>query len=362
MIRLGGPAVDDREIAAVSEALRSGVLSTGEIVGEFESDCAAIAGRETAAAVSSGSVALELALNVSDLSDGAGIVVSPYNCAAVLYSILHEDLVPVFADIDPMTFNLDPEAVEAAIKASAVPIEAVLVAHLFGQPSKMDEIERVAEHHGLVLIDDFAQAIGAKFRGQLAGSFGDMGVASFGATKNVTTAEGGVVVSDDTQLIDRIRTLRSNTNPPVAGETLRSVRMNDLEAAIGREQVKKYDDIVGRKRAVASLYDGRLEGIVETPTALDDRTHVYHGYPIRSPLRDDLSSYLGEHDIESTAVYDTPLYDYSHVESPADNEVAFPHTERAASEVLLLPIHGSLTTDDARTVADTITNFFENEA
>lgn len=360
MIRLGNPAVGEAEIAAVSEAIRAGTLSTGDIVDDFEMECADLAGRAHAAAVASGSIALELAIHTSDLTPGAGILVSPFNCAAVLYSVLREGCTPVFADIDPETYNLAPGTAEAAADAADQPVEAIVAAHLYGQPCEMDALERLAEQRGLTLIEDYAQAVGAEYRGSPAGSFGDVGVASFGATKNLTTAEGGVVVSDTAQRIDRVRSIRSNTNPPIEGETLRSVRMNDLEAAIGREQISKYDDIIARKRAISTIYDERLSDVVKTPVYRDHATHVFHGYPIRTPQRDALLNFLAGRDIESAAVYDTPLYEYPQVEAPNDPTTAYPHTQQAVGEVLLLPIHGSLSREDANAVADGVEVFFED--
>jgi len=359
VIELGSPRIDDRELAAVREQLASGDLSTGDVVADFEDDCAQLAGRDHAVAVASGSVALELALHTADLVPGSGVVVSPYNCGAVLFSLLREDLVPVFADVDPDTYGLDPHAAIDAIEASDESVEAILAVHLYGLPCSIGELDSVAADRELTLIEDFAQAPGARVGDRPVGSFGDVGVASFGATKNITTAEGGVVVTDDESIASRVRALRSNT-----GETTdavpRSVRMNDLEAAIGREQVAKYDEILETKRSVARIYDERLPDDVQRAPRSEGDTHVFHGYPIMSEQRAELSAFLADRDVASAAVYDTPLYDYPHVgghgSAPADR---FPETRRLAETVLLLPIHGSMSEADARTVADAVSAFFE---
>lgn len=358
MIRLGSPRIDRREIDAVEDLLRSGTLSTGEVVEAFETDVADLAGREHAAAVCSGGVALEMAFEASGVSPGTGVLVSPFNCGAVLDALLRANVVPVFADVDPETYGLDPAAAERAIEAASVPVEGVLAVHLYGQPCDAVELERLAERHDLVLVEDFAQAPGAVHRDRPAGSFGDVGVVSFGATKNLTTAEGGAIVADDVSVVEAVRALRSGECTD--GDAVpRSVRMNDLEAAIGRAQIEKYDEILRAKQSAASKYDEELPDAVQAPTAASDRTHVYHGYPIRTGRRDELSAFLAERDIQSAAVYDALLSEYpraaSRTEAPTGNLV---EARRAADEVLLIPVHGSITDAEARRVAAAVSAFF----
>lgn len=357
-IPFGSPRIGDREVAAVEAQLRSGDLSTGDVVGEFEAECAALAGRDHAAAVASGSVALELALEVADIDNGAGVVVSPYNCGAVLFSVLRTGAVPVFANLDPGTYGLDPGATVEAIEAADVRVDAILPVHLYGLPCKVDALERIATDRNLVLVEDFAQAPGARRDGRPAGSFGEVGVASFGATKNVTTAEGGVVVSDDRSLVEAVEARRSSAGG-VTDVVPRSVRMNDVEAAIGCEQLSKYDEILDAKRTAARIYDDRLPDDLVLPPTADDATHVYHGYPVLTDRRDELADFLAGRGIESAAVYDTPLHEYPQVDPPShDSSETFPESRRVADRVLLVPIHGSITAEDAHTVADAVVDFF----
>lgn len=357
MIPLGDPPIDDREIDAVEAALRTGDLSTGTIVERFEADIANLATRTHAAAVCSGSVALELALESLDLSDGAGVVVSPYNCGAVLYSLLRRNLVPIFADIDEETYGLEPGEVHRAIDHADVSVEGLLAVHLYGLPCEIDVLEEIADERSLALVEDFAQAPGAEYDGRPVGSFGHVGVTSFGATKNLTTAEGGAVVGDDPELIEDIRRRRSNVGAPTE-VTPGSLRMNDLEAAIGREQFRKYDEILERKRAAVAIYDAELPDAVETPPRLDDRTHVFHGYPIRTADRDRLIDHLNDSGIGAAAVYDTPLSEYPQVAaSEATAAKEYPATYQLSEEVLLLPIHGSISEDDAWQVVDAVDEY-----
>lgn len=355
MIQLGNPYIGQDEIDSVSDLLADGHLSIGDIVEEFETDFATFTDRVGGAAICSGSMAIRLTLQVMDLDPGDGVVVSPYNCGALLYETLHEDLVPVFADIDPETCSLDPEAVRVALSNAEVPVEAVLLTHLYGLPADFDEIAAIAEEFDLTIINDFAQAPGARYRSEQIGSLGEIGICSFGATKNITTAEGGMVVSDDESVLSRIQKLRSNTGRDTA-DARWSVRMNDLEAAIGREQLQKYDSILSRKRSVAAIYRDRLPAELCLQPEFSDRTDVYHGFPITHPDRDEMAEHLADDEIMTGTAYDTPLYEYDIYSRPTDPSV-YPETERISSQVLLLPIHAKMTDEKAKTVAHSVNEF-----
>jgi len=348
MIPLGSPAVDEAEIEAVTRALEAGELSVGNRVAEFEAAFAEFVGRDDGAAVCSGSVALELAFEASSLEPGDAVVVSPFNCSAVLYSLVRRGLEPVFADIETETYNIDPDAVGGV----ADDADGLLLTHLYGQPSHIDPLLDVARAADLTVVEDFAQAPGAAYRGRNVGTYGEASVCSFGATKNLTTAEGGMVLSDDGSRTAAVRTRRSNTNGDFE-EPLWSVRMNDLEAAIGIQQLEKYDDILERKRRVARIYRDGLPGALDLPVEREDRTHVYHGFAVRSAERDALADHLDANDVGNAAVYDTPLHRYA----CADTTRRFPRAEATAESVLLLPIHGSMSVGDARRVVDVVREF-----
>jgi dTDP-4-amino-4,6-dideoxygalactose transaminase len=343
MIPLGDPPVGDDEIAAVAERIDAGALSTGETVAAFEERFATLTDAADAAAVCSGSVALEMALEVSPLESGDRVAVSPYNCGAVLYSLLRSELDPVFVDIDPATYNVSPDEVAAV----APDVDGLAMVHLFGQPCDVDPLIDIAGDHDLTVVEAFAQAPGATYRGDPVGSLGDVGACSFGATKNLTTAEGGAVVGDSDDA-DRVRTRRTNDGGDIDG-VRRSVRMNDLEAAIGIEQLASYDEVLRRKRRAADAYRGRLPDQI-LPVVRDDRSHVYHGFPIRIEDREGLRRHLDDAGVETASVYE-PLHTYDSVSSPSRPT---PEAERAADEVLLVPIHGSITVDEVETVAEAI--------
>jgi dTDP-4-amino-4,6-dideoxygalactose transaminase len=180
MVSLGSPRTGAEEITAVSELLAEGELSIGDTVKTFEESFAEFTGRDHAAAVSSGSVALELALEVSDLKKGDTVILSPFNCAAMLYSVVRQNLQPTFCDIQISGYSLSPESLDETLDETAA--DGVILTHLYGQPCDLDEIGRIAEAHDLTVINDFAQAVGAEYDGRDIGNYGDLGVCSFGAT------------------------------------------------------------------------------------------------------------------------------------------------------------------------------------
>jgi len=350
MIPLGAPAVGDTGIDHVVELLEDGLLSTGEVVAEFEARFSSFVGRSHGVAVTSGSVALELALE-SIFNEGDRVALSPYNCGSMLYSVLRANLRPVFVDADSKTAGLDPDAL-----AEAAPLDGAVSAHLFGHPAHISDIKEACERLGATLVDDFAQAPGATAHGEPVGSVGSVGVCSFGATKNLTTAEGGIVVTDDPTVAEYVRDQRTNTHdvtPPP-----RSVRMNDIEAAIGLSQLDSYDATTDRKCAVATIYRKRLsdlpvELLPEQPWATD----VYHAFPVLTPDADRLTAHLDDREIGTSRLYETPLHEYD-AAPPVDGE--YPVAERFADEVVLLPIHGQVTDSQARTVADAVTDLYAN--
>jgi len=354
MVSLGSPRTGEDEIEAVSTLLSRGELSVGNVVEEFEESFRDFTSTRDAAAVSSGSVALELALEVSDLQEGDKVLVSPFNCAAVLYSLIRQSLQPVFCDIREDSYNIDPDFVKSELAQQDV--DGILLTHLYGQPCEMDRLTELARDNDLTVVNDFGQSPGASYDGNNIATYGDVGVCSFGATKNITTAEGGIVVSNNKEYTERVRILRSNTNGDF--ETpLRSVRMNDIEAAIGVQQLKKYDNIVAEKRKIAEYYLNKLTTNVVLPETLPHRTNVYHAFPIRAQDNIGLMEFLSKRDVETSVVYDKPLYDYNI--APSVDTYRFPNTERVTDEVIILPIHSNLTEDEVNKVVSKVNSYFD---
>jgi len=354
MVSLASPRTGEEEIEAVSALLSRGELSVGNVVEEFEDRFCEFTGMNAAAAVCSGSVALELALEVSDLEDGDKVVVSPFNCAAVLYSLVRQNLRPIFCDIRKDSYNIDPDFVENELERRDA--DGILLTPLYGQPCEVGRLSKIAEEYDLVVVNDFCQSPGATYNGNDIATYGDVGVCSFGATKNITTAEGGIVVSDNPDYIERVRVLRSNTKGDFESP-LRSVRMNDIEAAIGIQQLKKYDGMLADRRKVAEHYLDELTSEMVLPKTRPNRTNVYHGFPVRTQDNVGLMEYLSERGVESSVVYEKPLYNYTL--SPPTDASRFPNTERVIDEVLLLPVHPNLTEDDINKVVTEVNSYFD---
>jgi len=357
MIPLGAPEIDDTGIERVTDLLEIGRLSTGEVVAEFEARFSSVVKREYGIAVASGSVALELAME-SIFEEGDTVALCPYNCGSMLYSIQRAGLQPVFVDADEETAAMDPNA----LRRVDTSLDGVLLSHLFGHPARVNEIREVARSFNAALVNDFAQAPGAFAHGEPVGSKGCVGVCSFGATKNLTTAEGGIVVTDEPEVAEYVTEQRTNTHdvtPPP-----RSVRMNDLEAAIGLSQLETYQETLDRKRSVAAIY---REALTDSPVELLPTqpwaTHVYHAFPVLYSDADGLAAHLREHDICTSRLYETPLHEYeaAPVTDDGASESAYPIAEQFADKVVLLPIHGQVTDKQARTVVDSVVDFCLNQ-
>jgi len=346
MVPLANPQIDQETIKHVNWILASGDLSTGEVVEEFEQAFGMFSDREHATAVSSGSVALEMTLETI-FEQGSRIALSPYNCAATLYSVLRADLQPTFVDAEPDSCGIDPNS----LSEIGTSVDGVLVTHLFGEPSRVDDVLAVSTEHNITIIEDFAQAPGAEVNGRVTGSIGAVSVCSFGATKNLTTAEGGMILTDDPAIEERVSCARSNTNdvsPPP-----RSVRMNDIEAAIGLGQLGSYDETVDRKHRIAKIYRQKAD-TGRHPVTRSSATNVYHAYPIRHAEADRLASHLEAHDIGTSRLYSKPLHKYE--EAPSVDR-SFPVAKALSAEIVLLPIHAGMSEADAHEVVAALESF-----
>ena len=242
LIKVSVPVVGEEEIEAVAEVLRSGYYVQGRNVKRFEEGWAEYIGVEHAIATNSGTSALHIALAAADIGPGDEVIVPPLTFFATIEAVLHQNAIPVFADIDPETFTLDPVDVEEKITDKT---KAIIPVHLFGLPAEMDEIMRIAEKNNLIVIEDCAQAHGAEYKGRRVGSIGDVGCWSFYATKNITTGEGGMITTNNPEIAKKARIIRSH------GMTSRddhiilgyNYRMNEIQAAIGIVQLRKIDEL-----------------------------------------------------------------------------------------------------------------------
>lgn len=359
MIPIAEPVMGDEEKKHVQKVMESGMLSGGEEVNAFESEFATFCDSKEAVATSNGTTALHAAFEALELSDDARVVTTPFSFIASANAIRFAGAKPIFADIDPQTFNLDPDIVEQRIKQADGSVEAILAVHLYGNPAPMTELREIADQYDIHLVEDAAQAHGAQHRGKMVGSLGDIACFSFYPTKNMTTGEGGMVTTDDSELADRVAQFvnHGRDNKYEHATVGHNFRMTDIAAAIGREQLKKLPDQTEIRRRNASILNETLSTtLVETPPEQKKDKHVYHQYTIRFEQRDELKSYLNNYEIGTgiyypKGIHQQPVYERWDTKAPK--------TERVVSEVLSLPVHPQVSVEQAEAIGDHIQEFCE---
>ncbi|GAB3667930.1 DegT/DnrJ/EryC1/StrS family aminotransferase [Actinocorallia lasiicapitis] len=311
----------------------------GPEVAAFEAEFSALVAGRHCVAVNSGTSALHLSLLALGVGPGDEVIVPSFSFAATANAVRLVGAVPVFADIEPDTFNLDPEAVRAAIGPRTT---AVIPVHLYGHPAAMDRLVPLAAAHGLAIVEDACQAHGAQLDGTPVGAFGT-GCFSFYPTKNMHALEGGMVTTDDPALARTLRLLRNQGmeqryQNEIVGANL---RMTDVSAAIGRVQLGKLPAWTSRRRANAGHLTAGIT-TATTPAVRPGAEHVFHQYTVRLPDRDAAQQRLTEAGISSAVYYPTPIHRLPAFALTLD----LPETERAAAEALSLPVHPALSGDD----------------
>ena len=272
-IPISKPNLDEEEKNAVQAVLDSGFLAQGKRVAKFEEDFGRYIGAKQAIATSNGTTALFIALKAIGISQNDKVVTTPFTFVASASSIMQCGAIPIFCDIDPQTFNIDPDALERILKKDGSSIKAILIVHLYGLPCPMDEIMSLANQYSIPVIEDCAQAHGAEYRGKKVGSFGKASAFSFYPTKNMTTGEGGMILTNDEELGKKCRMLINHgSKKRYYHEFLGyNFRMTDIAAAIGSVQLKKLDDSNQKRRANANFYNHELSSVpkIETPVVPD---------------------------------------------------------------------------------------------
>jgi perosamine synthetase len=333
-LQLGEP-----ERAAVERVLASGMLAQGPEVAAFEAEFAEHVGGRPCVAVNSGTSALQLALLALGIGRGDEVVVPSFSFAATANAVALTGARPVFADIEPDHFCLDPDAVAAAITPRTA---AVMPVHLYGHPAAMDRIVDIANRHGLAVVEDAAQAHLAGLDGRAVGTFGAAAAFSFYPTKNMTAGEGGLVACADEAVARTIRLLRNQGMERRYENELigYNMRMTDLHAAIGRVQLRRLPGWTADRRRNAAHLSAGLAGTagVAVPRVAAGAEPVWHQYTIRAARRDELAAALAERGVRCGVYYPTPIH-----RLPAYGlDLDLPQTERAAAEVLSLPVHPAL--------------------
>ena len=351
MIPLVSVDVQDAE-PLVLEVLRSGQLTQGPMVERLEQAVAELAGVEHAVAVNSGTAALSVSLEALQLKPGDEVITSPFTFVATLNAILASGATAVFADIHAEDFNIDAALTEDRVSERT---KVLLPVSLYGQMADTAAIEKLAVRHGLEIVEDAAQALGATQHGRPAGSFG-IGCFSLYATKNITAGEGGVITTGSRDIAARLRLLRNQGMRSrydyacVGGNH----RLSDLHAAVGLSQLARLQTSYERRQSNAEKLSRELSGIagLVLPTAMDGYTHVWHQYTVRvtedAPCtRDELSSTLACRGIATGIHYPRPVFDYDcYREHPRIKASEVPVAAKVASEVLSLPVHPQLTDAD----------------
>lgn len=362
-IPLSAPDISDEEIECVTRVLRTPDLSLGPELHAFEEALAAYHGVEHAIAVSSGTAGLHLALLALDVGAGDEVIVPSFTFIAVANAVLQVGATPVFAEIDPVTLNLDPTAVEQAVTPRT---KAVLVVHTFGVPAQMDVLMALARRHRLSVIEDACEAIGARFEdtGQprLVGTFGDMAVFGFYPNKQMTTGEGGAVLTRDAARAARLRSLRNQGRRPGANwldhaEIGYNYRLSELACALGKVQLKRLDAMLDLRRAAAERYSQLLKdlpGLVLPPLELPERTISWFVYVVRLPegaSRDSVQIALRDRGI-ATGRYFPPIHLQPGLQAALKGEpVSLPRSESISRRTLALPFFNRIEVSQQATVA-----------
>jgi dTDP-4-amino-4,6-dideoxygalactose transaminase len=345
---------------AIDEVCESQRFILGPQVEEFEKQVAAYSQCSHAIGVSSGTDALLVALMALEVKSGDEVVTTPYSFFATAGVIARLGAKPVFVDIDPRTYNLNPHLVEKAITART---RVIMPVHLFGQCADMDPLLELAQRHKLIVIEDAAQAIGAAYKSKRAGSIGELGCFSFYPSKNLGGfGDGGMVVTNDPELAERIRVLRVHGNKPkyyhnVVGGNF---RLDELQAAILKVKLKYLARWTKRRQQNAAFFDNAFQGVaVRIPDAIwrsagDSEYHIYNQYVIRAAERNQLGAALKEAGIGSEVYYPLPLHLQKCFGYLGYSKGAFPESERAAFETLALPIYPELTQDQLAYIADNV--------
>jgi perosamine synthetase len=358
-VPLSSPDITQAEIDAVTAVLHTPHLSLGMELTAFESALADYHSTPHAVAVSSGTAGLHLSLLTLDVGVGDEVIVPSFAFVAVANAVLQVRATPVFAEIDPVTLNLDPSSVEQAVTPRT---RAILVVHTFGLPAEVDALEAIARRHGLALIEDACESIGAEFRGRRAGSFGDLAVLGFYPNKQLTTGEGGAVIARDPAHAARLRSLRNQGRQPSGdwldhAEVGYNYRLSELACALGRVQLSRIDEMLALRQQAAECYDALLReilGLELPPLNLPYRVISWFVYVVRLPERVDrerVRAALMERGI-ATGRYFAPIHlQPAWRAHPSAKAAALPITESIARRTLALPFFNRITPSQQEEVA-----------
>ena len=368
MIPLSAPDILESDIEAVAEVLRGPRLSLGPVAEAFEHALAQYTGVDHGVAVSSGTAGLHLCIRALNIGPGDEVIVPSFTFIAVANCVRYEQATPVFVDIEPATLNLDPDKIEAAITPRT---RAIVVVHTFGCPAQMDAIEQIATRHNLILIEDACEALGAEYSERKVGSFGHAAVFAFYPNKQITTGEGGMVVTRDAALATRIRALRNQGRYPSDdwfqhAELGYNYRISDINCVLGLQQLRRIDSILHQRETIARAYTRRLADnphLILPPTDLPHRRISWFVYVVRlagsftRQQRDAILQQLTAHGI-GCGRYFAPIHlqpAYTRWQTPP----SLPVTEHCADRTIALPFFNRLTENEIQQVCDALTSLLD---
>jgi len=364
IIRINQPLIGREEIDAVTEVLKSGILTEksgmGPRVLDFEKEFARYVDAKHAVALTSGTAALHAALLVAGIKQGDEVVVPSFTFHSTAEVVLLCGAQPVFADIDPETYTVTADTIESAITRNT---KAIMPVHLYGLPADLDPVRKLARERGLTLIEDAAQAHGAEYNGSKIGSIGDMTCFSFYAGKNMTTGEGGMVTTNDDDYSDKLRMVRSHGEqrpywPTTVGN---NYRMNEILAAIGLVQLRKLPSFLERRKKNAQFLSERcgMLGKVIPPKEPKGRKHSWYVYTLRlrganAGKRNKVIEKLRSKNIEATVYYESPLHMLPLYRELSTTRRPLPETEKACRQVFSLPVHPRLDEGELEHIFETL--------
>jgi len=359
-IPIAKPVLGREELEAVRKVFESGILVQGEKVRLFEEEFAKYVNVKDAVAVANGTMALDAALKALKIGPGDEVITSAFSFIASSNCVLYQGAKPVFADIDLRSFNIDASDVAEKITART---RAIIPVHLFGQPAEMDALKDLAEDHEIALVEDAAQAHGAEYKGQKVGGLGDIGCFSFYATKNMSTGEGGMITTNNSELARRARLIRDHGQT----EKYRHVvlgynyRMTEMCAAVGLVQLRKLEGFIKRRRENAELLTMGIKKItgLTPPYVKNDVRHVFYQYAVRVeddyPMkRNELARNLTKKGVGVAVHYPVPIYEQPFYKTLGYGQVVCSAVEEVCKRILSLPVHPSVSNEDIAYTVDVL--------
>lgn len=348
--------IKDEVQKSLRSILESGYFILGPNVEALEKEVAAYHSVDYAIGVASGTDALHLALMALGIGEGDEVITTPFSFIAPAEAIMYVGATPVFADIDPLTFNIDPNLIEEKISSKT---KCILPVHLFGLPADMDKIMEIAEKHNISIIEDCAQAFGAQYKGNKVGSIGNIGCFSFYPSKNLGCyGDGGMIITNDPGLNEKILLLRNHGSPGGYRHLFvgRNSRLDEIQAAILRIKLQKIDSYNLMRRQKAEIYRHYLNDIVQCQQEYDNCIHVYNQFTIATPDRDQIQVFLRQREIASVVYYPIPLHlQEVFVNKSSVHPCSQPQAERASQIALSIPMYPELKEENIELIVKSIT-------